>query len=373
MGARSGAARLGARMGDDRVGMYAELLVSRCIDPSPGWQVLVTGTAGARPLLEALSASLAQRGAFAIRRISFDEPLGIDGGWIAAAPPELAARLPPLEQEMVDRVDAKIFVLAPSSEHPFAGMSPAVTRAVEEHIASIRPQQRVLSMPNVMCCFPTAALAALAGLDLDSFTSILYDACLRDWSSATDFMRRLAARLDRAEEVTVSGAGTDLSFSIAGRKALVDDGRVNMPGGEVFLSPHEESAYGVIEFAEFPQMTPTGAVIGARLEFDRGVVTHSTADQGAAILAARLERDEGARRIGEFGIGCNPGIPRPLAHRLFDEKIAGTMHIALGQGFPQSGGTNTSVIHWDLVKDLRPGGEIALDGEVIQRDGRWLI
>src|SRR4029450_11022620 len=117
-----------------------------------------------------------------------------------------------------------------------------------------------------------------------------------------------------------------------------------MPGGEVFISPEESSAQGVIRFSEFPQTTPAGEVVGATLVFADGVVVEATADDGDDILAAPLGRDEGARRIGEFGIGCNGGIPRPLANRLFDEKIAGTIHIAPGQGFPDAGGRAHSLL-----------------------------
>jgi aminopeptidase len=347
--------------------------VSRCIDPRPGWQVLVTGTSVARPLLERLSASLARRDAYAIRRISFDEPFGIDSAWVNAAPAALAPTLAPLERELVNHVDGKIFVLAPESEYPLAHLSSEAVAAVEAQVALVRPRERLLAMPNVLCCFPTAGLASLADLDLSAFSGIVYESCLRDWERETAFMRHLAKRLDDAERVLVRAPGTELAFSIGGRKALVDDGRVNMPGGEVFISPEESSAQGMISFTEFPQTTPAGPVVGATLVFEDGVVIEAMAEEGHDILAAQLGRDEGARRIGEFGIGCNGGIPRPLANRLFDEKIAGTIHIALGQGFPESGGSNKSLIHWDLIKDLRPGGEIELDGKIAQREGRWLI
>lgn len=360
-------------MADDRVERYAELLVSRCIDPRPGWQVLVTGTSEARPLLERLSAALARRDAYAIRRISFDEPFGIDAAWVNAAPAALAPTLAPLERDLVDHVDGKIFVLAPESEYPLAHLSFEAMAAVEAQVALVRPRERLSAMPNVLCCFPTAGLASLARLDLSTFSGIVYESCLRDWDRETAFLRHLAERLDDAERVVVRAPGSELAFSVAARKALVDDGRVNMPGGEVFISPEESSAQGMIRFSEFPQTTPAGAVVGAALLFADGVVVEATAEDGDDILAAQLGRDEGARRIGEFGIGCNGGIPRPLANRLFDEKIAGTIHIALGQGFPDSGGSNKSLIHWDLIKDLRPGGEIELDGEIVQREGRWLI
>jgi aminopeptidase len=117
---------------------------------------------------------------------------------------------------------------------------------------------------------------------------------------------------------------------------------------------------------------PTGATRGIRLSFARGEVVDASAAEGEERLHAALATDEGARRVGELGIGCNDGIPRPTGNVLFDEKLAGTVHLALGDGFPQLGGRNRSALHWDLVKDMKAGGELWADGELVQQDGRWL-
>ena len=141
----------------------------------------------------------------------------------------------------------------------------------------------------------------------------------------------------------------------------------------LFCSPVEDSAEGEIVFAEFPAVYGGRELTGVRLRFEAGRVVDASADTNEAFLLETLDHDDGARRLGELGIGCNPGITRYMRNTLFDEKIDGTVHLALGTGFPHLGGTNESAIHWDIVKDLREGGRILLDGELVQEDGRWLI
>jgi aminopeptidase len=146
-----------------------------------------------------------------------------------------------------------------------------------------------------------------------------------------------------------------------------------MPGGEVFYSPVEDSAEGVVEFAEFPAVYFGHEVTGTRLRFEGGRVVDASAKTNEDFLIQTLDTDEGARRLGEFGIGCNPGITRHMRNTLYDEKIYGTIHLAVGAGFPFVGGTNESRVHWDMVKDLRRGGRIECDGEVVQDAGAWTI
>jgi len=174
-----------------------------------------------------------------------------------------------------------------------------------------------------------------------------------------------------AEEVRIVGDGTDLRLSLAGRRTDVDAGFGNMPGGEFFVCPLETSAEGTIAFTEFPAVWGGRELRGVRLRFEGGKVVDASADSEEQFLIDTLDTDDGARRIGELGIGCNPGIDRYVGNVYFDEKMNGTVHIALGYGFEYVGGTNESAIHWDIVKDLRSGGRIELDGKVVQEGGSW--
>jgi aminopeptidase len=254
-------------------------------------------------------------------------------------------------------------------------------------VADLPPERRALArkasapffrrtmsheIPWVSCQFPTSALAQDAGTSLAEFENFFYGACLRDWDEEASSMRRLLERFDAADQVRIVGEDTDLTLSIAGRSGQLDDGRTNMPGGEFFFAPVEDSAEGAILF-DLPTDLEGAPVDRIRVRFSGGRVEEAHAEHGEAALLAALEIDDGARFVGELGIGCNEGITRPARNILFDEKMAGTIHMALGASYSHIGGKNRSSLHWDLVKDLREGGRIELNGEVVQENGAWLI
>lgn len=353
---------------DQRLEAYARLLVDRCIGAGPGAQVLVATTSDARPLAECLSHELARRGAYALTRIHFGGVYPLDAAWIRVAPPELAATLAPLEQEVVDRVDGSIFVLAPADPPADEGFSAAQRRALRAQFTAYRARGRAGIAPEVRCDFPCPYFARRAGLSLAEYEDVFYEACLRDWDAEALKMRPVLERFDRADLVRIVGEETDLTLSLAGRRGSIDDGHKNVPGGEVYYSPLEDSPEGIVCF-DFPSVR----VEGVRLRFRSGVVVEASAAEGEDELFAALDTDEGARRLGELGLGCNDGITRHLNNVLFDEKMAGTVHLALGHGFPMIGGRNASALHWDLVKDMRQGGRIYCDGELVQKDGVWLL
>jgi aminopeptidase len=329
---------------DPRVEAYADLLLDYSLGVQRGWQVLVATTTEARPLAGALSRGLARRGAYALRRIDFGAPFPVDLDWIEAASPELAPTLPPLEQAVLDGVDAAAFVLAPEGEPGTGGVSAHARAAFRAHVTAQRARGRSGGIPTVRCDFPCRSFADRAGLPLAEYEDVFYAACLRDWEAEGRRMEPVRDRLDAARELRIVGDGTDLRLSLEGRRSSIDDGHLNVPGGEVFASPVEDSAEGEIRFS-----FPSGRVEGVRLVFRGGQVVEASAEQGEDVLHDALETDEGARRLGEVGIGCNDGISRHLNNVLFDEKMAGTVHLALGYGFEFLGGRNRSDLHWDLV------------------------
>ena len=180
--------------------------------------------------------------------------------------------------------------------------------------------------------------------------------------------RRAARRGSRA---AVRGPGTDLRLRIDGRHWRSSTALRNLPDGEVFTGPHEDRADGVVTFT-YPARNAGLVAEGIRLVFRAGEVVEATAERGQEALDAALALDAGARRLGEVGIGTNFRLTRFCDHPLLDEKIGGTFHLALGRSYPETGGRNASNLHWDLVCDLRQGGEITLDGEIVQRDGRFV-
>jgi aminopeptidase len=359
---------------DPRWDELATLLVDRSLDVQPGWQVSVRSSPLSRPLFEAVCRRIAQRGAYALSRIFW----GVDRwpitlAWAEEAPEELLGRLSPIELHEAETIDARVVIRAPGDGSDGPPLTPERRALVQRSLEPVTRRSRALDVRWVVTQFPTEAGARAAGMSVAELTEFLFDACLRDWDAEERRMRRLAERFDAAEEVRVVGAGTDLRFSVAGRRCEVDHSLRNMPGGEVFLCPLEDSAEGVITYAEVPAHYLGARVEGARLEFRDGAVVDASAQAGEDFLLQMLDTDAGARRVGELGIGCNPGITRPMGNLLFDEKIDGTVHVALGGSYTYLGGTNESAIHWDMVKDLRGGGELWADGELVQRDGRWVV
>jgi aminopeptidase len=361
-------------MTDERDRTYAELIVDDCLRVEPGWQVLVGGNPQARPLLEELCAAIGRRGAYALLRVSFEGFLPQSLRWVEAVPMEVLAKPAPLFSHELRTADALVFVSAPDNTRSAAALDPARMGTLQ---AAYRPDTaRMMNhdVPWVICQYPTAALAQEAGLSTDAFGELLYGAVLRDWAAEGERMRRVSAHFDAASEIRIVGAGTDLRLSLEGRTMRVDALGANLPGGEFFGCPIEDSAEGEISFGDFPAVYRGREVGGIRLTFAGGVVVDASAEANEEYLLQTLDIDEGARRLGELGIGCNPGITRYMKNTLFDEKMDGTVHLALGNSYTDLGGVNTSAIHWDMVKDLRPpGSHIALDGVVVQQDGAWLV
>ena len=216
-------------------------------------------------------------------------------------------------------------------------------------------------------------------MSLARYEDLFYSACLADdpnpvtaWARQSDEVKRLADWMQGKEEVHITAPGTDIRLGVAERTFIPCFGDRNMPDGEFFTGPIEDSVQGEVAFS-FPASYGGREVAGVRFRFEGGKVVDASASQGEAFLLETLDTDEGARRLGELGIGTNYGITTGTKEILLDEKIGGTVHMAIGASYPESGGVNESAVHWDFVCDLRKGGSIAVDGVEIQRDGAFLI
>jgi aminopeptidase len=216
-------------------------------------------------------------------------------------------------------------------------------------------------------------------MSLVDYEDFYFGACLAGepdpveaWRRQSEEVRRLAEWIEGHEEVRIVGPGTDLRLGIAGRAFIAADGRHNMPDGEFFTGPIEDSAEGEITF-HLPATYAGREVSGVRFRFRGGRVVEASAERGEEFLNTILDTDEGARRLGELGIGTNYGIERGTKSILLDEKIGGTVHLAVGRSYPETGGVNESAVHWDMICDLRRGGRIEVDGELLQSDGRFAV
>lgn len=355
---------------DPRIDQYARLLVERCLNVQPNWQVVISSTPLARPLVEVATRLIAQRGAYALVRLNYSS---ITSEWFNHAPMDLIEKPAAIDQVQLDTMDAYLVITAPENKWDGSDVPAERQAAFRRSRASYLKRVLEFSLPWVGCNFPTPALAQDAGMTLAQYEDFLYGACLLDWDVLGHEMRRLADHFDRADEVRLLGQGTDLRFSIKDRPAFIDDGHVNLPCGEFFFSPVEESAEGVIRYSEYPAIFAGNRCESVRLEFRAGRVVDASAATNEEFLIKTLDSDQGARFLGELGVGCNPGIQKHMRDVLYDEKIKGTIHLALGAGFPFIGGKNVSNVHWDMVKNLRDDGKILLDNQVVQENGVWLI
>jgi aminopeptidase len=223
----------------------------------------------------------------------------------------------------------------------------------------------------VMTNFPTHSFAQEADMSLEEYENMLFDATLVDYQQMDREMDKIIDIFDQAETVRIVGKDTDLTFSIKDRKGIKCSGANNIPDGEVFYAPITDSANGHIYY-EFPAIRYGVQVDGIRLEFKDGKVVKATADKNEEFLNKMLDTDAGARFLGEFGIGLNYGIQKFIKNILFDEKIGGTIHLAVGNAYEESGGENRSIVHWDMIKELRDGGEIYVDGRLVQKNGTFI-
>jgi aminopeptidase len=354
---------------DPRIDEYARLLVERSLDVQAGWQVAVRGNHLGRPLIDAVTEQIARKGAYPILQLQFEQ---FGGPFAREAPVDVLREIAPIQRHIWETVDGVITIYSPEGAHEGADLSDERLAALEQMIAPLRRRTMALEIPWVIGEWTTQALADEAGMTFEEYEEFIFDAVLLDWDAEGERMRRIAEPFDAADEVRIEGDGTDLTLSLDGRTGSVVDGHVSMPGGVVFYSPLEDSANGVVEFAEFPAVFYGTEVEGVRLVFENGRVVDASARVNEDFLIQTLDTDEGARGLGELGIGCNPGIQRFMKNVGFDEKIDGTIHLALGRSYTFIGGTNESSFHLDIVKDLRTTGRMSVDGRLVQENGTWL-
>jgi len=352
----------------------ADLLVGYCVAVAPGDLVAIQAATPALPLARAVTRAVLRAGGRPLLRLEDPQFLA---DVLELAGDAYYDSAPIVELEEARRIDARVRLAAPTNSRALQGADKGRLARLARRAQPV--QELMLSRTRwVGTLYPTESAAQDAGMSLDDFERFVYGAMfvfdddpVARWGELRALQARLIERLAPADEVRLRGPETDLRLSVKGRTWINSDGRRNMPSGEVFTGPIEDSAEGVIAF-DLPSSVGGTVVRGVRLRFEAGRVVEANADEGEDLLRAQLDTDPGARYLGEIGIGTNERISRPILNTLFDEKIGGTVHLALGRSYPESGGQNASAIHWDLITDLRRGGELLLDGEPFQRDGRFL-
>lgn len=351
---------------DNRVSELAALLVGYSLKVKKGDVVKISGTELAKPLILAAYEEVVKKGGHPLVDLFFDEAGEI---FYRRASGAQLDYLSPVRLYAAKKIDAALFIHSPSNTRMLSDVGPA-------KIARVRRANKPVSdiimkrVRWVLVNYPTRALAQEAEMPLSRYEDFLFNSCLVDWREMKRDLQYLKKVLERTDVVRIVGEDTDISFSIRGRKAIICAGESNMPDGEIFTAPVEGSVEGKIYYG-FPAIFGGREVSGIRLRFEKGKVVEATAEKNEDLLLRLLDTDRGARVPGEFGIGYNYGIDRFTRDILFDEKIGGTIHIALGKSYAESGGKNDSALHWDMIKDLRQEGVIYLDDRPIMEKGSF--
>ena len=345
---------------------FAALICDWCIEAREGDQVLIGLTPPSLPLVTGLHRTLLERGAWPLIRLA---PSVLAYDFYRHAKEQHLDSFAPLELAEVQAADAYVGIDAPVNTQALAGIDPAlIARA-----ARARSPLQEARLKTRWCgtLWPTPALAQQARMNEREYASFVRRAMFLDRPDPVAAWRELSARqaglvasLQAAREIRIEAAGTDLRLRVDGRTWINSDGRHNMPSGEVFTGPIEDSANGTIRFT-VPSSPRGVSVEDVELTFEDGRVTRAAAERGQDYLDAALATDPGARFLGELGIGTNSGIDRSTGSVLLDEKMAGTVHLALGRSYKETGGRNESALHWDLICDLRGGGRLSADGETL--------
>ncbi|MGC8668466.1 MAG: aminopeptidase [Chthonomonadales bacterium] len=359
---------------------FAETLLNYSLSVREGDIFLVRTSPLATELLTEIYRLALQAGAFVSHELSFD---GQSALYYGHAQPEHLDWVAPWELLQAQTVTTRLTINAPYNTREAAGADAAKlsrrARALGELGRITRQRAAAGDLRWCSTLFPTHALAQEAGLSLREYEDFVYHAMfltqedpIAAWRAFSVQQQAIANRLEQVRTLRIVARDTDLELSVAGRRWINSDGRRNFPSGEVFTSPVEDTARGHIRFS-YPAVANGRDVEDVHLWFEKGRVVRAEAGRGEEYLRAMLDTDPGARYLGEVAVGNNYNITRFTRNTLFDEKIGGTCHLALGASYPDTGGLNDSAIHWDMVCDLRQGGAIYADGELIHKDGRWLV
>ena len=366
-------------MADPRHEHLAAVLVDYSTGVRPGDLVLLETTPLAAPLLRALYRRVLAAGGHPQVRVGLD---GTAEALLELGTDEQIDWVNPMRREDGERADARIVAEGESNSRRLSGIEPArqarMARARESLRDRYLERMSVGELRSVITLYPTNATAQDAAMSLAQYEDFVYRAGLLDlddpvaaWQELGTRLAGVTTRLGQTSTLRVVADGTDLTVGVGGRTWIPCDGKENFPDGEVFTGPVETSVEGRVRFT-YPATFSGRMVRDVELRFEGGEVIDARAVDGQGFLREMVALDPGARRVGEFAFGMNDAVREFTGHTLFDEKIGGTMHLALGKSYPESGGVNQSALHWDLVCDLRTGSEVYADGELVYRDGAFL-
>ncbi len=357
----------------------AETITGYSLNLQPGERVLVLASVPALPLVREFYAAALKAGALPFVRTIHPE---LDEVLYRYGSDEQLRFVPASDQLDIETCSARLAVRGDENLATLAGADPArlaVGRKARKPLLDTFMERK--GRGELKACltqYPTNASAQEAGMSLADYADFVFGACFCDQPDPVAAWKRLSSEqqhyvdfLNNVKTLRVEGPGTDLTVSVSGRRWVNSDGKANFPSGEVFTGPVEDSAEGRIAF-DVPTLFQSHAVEGIELEFRSGKVVRAAAARGNDMLESALDTDERSRFLGEFAFGLNYGVTRATKNILFDEKIGGTIHLAIGAGYPETGSTNRSGIHWDMIKDMR-AGRVYADGRLVYENGKFAV
>ncbi len=363
---------------DQRITRWAKTLVGYCLEVQAGEAVAVYATPAAEPLVAEVCREILRAGGNPIPIISLSSTREV---LLREGNDEQLSWISPIQRALLEHVNVQLTIQSEMNTRQFTSIDPKRQGTLNR---TFRELNRQFQKPDRRWCltlYPTQAYAQEAGMSLAEFEEFVYEACFLNSKNPAERWRELGRKqqvyvdwLRDKREAHVVGPETDLRLSIADRTFRNSDGKRNFPSGEFFTGPVEDSVEGHVHFT-IPSVINGNRVQDIRLRFEHGRVVEASAAQGNEYLQTMLDLDDGSRTLGEFAFGNNFGIQRSIGNTLFDEKIGGTIHMALGNSYPETGGKNVSALHWDMICDLREaagGGEVIVDGVTLLKDGKLL-
>jgi len=366
-------------MPDPRIEKLAKLVVNYSVYCKKGDMVLIRAPALSEELALEMYREVLRAGGYPImnpafsrtEEIFYEEAKGHQLDWVS-----------PYTKFLYKNINCLIGI---SADENTRALSNADSKKIARVLASGKEARAIFSRRSATnelkwcgLAFPTNAMAQEASMSLSEYEDFVYSACLVDkkdpvaeWKKVSGKQQGMADYLDRVKTLQFYGENTDIRMSVKGRKWINSDGKHNMPSGEVFSAPKEDSVEGHIRFT-YPGIYMGKEIEDISLEFKKGKVVKAKAAKGQELLDSLLAIDDGAKRLGEVAIGTNDGIKKFTKKILFDEKLGGTIHMALGNAYLECQAKNQSAIHWDIIKDMKKGGEIIADGETVYKNGKWL-
>ena len=372
-------------MTDPRIKNFAKILVERCTNTQPGDRILIEATTAAEPLVRELYLQILERGGQPVPLLQLPDTFfpGHEDLLVMHGNDAQLDYVPPFHKLAYDHFEGRIRVHAVTNTRSQSSVDASRLQRRGKSTGIITETQMRRGAEGklkwVTTLYPTDAYAQDAEMNLEQYSDFVFRAVHADENNPIAFWKKVEKDQQAAvdfmagkNQVVLQGPNVDLTLSVKGRKFLNSCGTHNMPDGEIFTGPVEDSVNGWVKFT-YPAIYNGVAVEGAELTFSNGQVTQAKAEKNQDYLLKMLESDSGSRYLGEFAIGTNFEIDKFTGQILFDEKIGGSFHMALGAGYPETGAKNKSAIHWDMICDMRTDSEIRVDGESFYKNGEFVF